>query len=485
MASKLEKSVSSSHSHATSSKSILVTLARVALTCGRHSSKAMTNILTRTILVSMLVLLAGGCGESPFPEATGKGDIRGINAIPNSQSLQFRIEERQIGSLSYEEQSTSKWDNISYNLNFDVLLPGTIDATRLTTTPLDVVAETQYTLSIIGSTSAPEIVQWEQPLITWEGSESTIGVAFGHLAGGFGALDIYFAADGIPPSAGAALASLPERGFAAATELPAGDYVVAITPGGDPTTIIFESNPITYVAAASYSVVLFEPDASSTSPIGVRLMNASDGSLPVSDRNSLPLTRVLHSAFGTGNLDLYINGDFTAPIIADAAFGQASVSADTSSGATPLTFTPTGNPGVSLLDGDVVNAPNSLHTLLYTGVAPDYSVSNILDNPRSVETFNKFRVFQGSSNFLLVDVYVVETGIEITDRVMDFFALGTGFATEYRAFAENTYDIIITETGTKNVLASQTGVLFTNGGITEFVVLDTADPNVLDLSQIQ
>ena len=114
-----------------------------------------------------------------------------------------------------------------------------------------------------------------------------------------------------------------------------------------------------------------------------------------------------------------------------------------------------------------------------------FSANNFFDNPRSVETFDKFRVFQGSTNVALVDVYIVETGTAITNRTMDFFALGTGIVTEYRGFVAGSYDIVVTESTTKDILASLIGIEFTNGAVTEFVILDTADPNVLELRQVQ
>jgi hypothetical protein len=46
------------------------------------------------------------------------------------------------------------------------------------------------------------------------------------------------------------------------------------------------------------------------------------------------------------------------------------------------------------------------------------------------------------------------------------------------------YDVIVASTGTKTILASQAGVVLTNGAVTEFAVLDTADPNVLQLTQL-
>ena len=52
------------------------------------------------------LLIAGCTGDSQFPEPTGKGGVRAINAIPGSPVVTFRIEERSLGTLSYTESST-------------------------------------------------------------------------------------------------------------------------------------------------------------------------------------------------------------------------------------------------------------------------------------------------------------------------------------------------------------------------------------------
>ncbi len=167
-------------------------------------------ILTRIITLVLMALLAGACGEGRFPEATGKGVIRGINAIPNSQALQFKIEERIIGVVPLESQRNASYDDLSYNFNFDRLILGVDDAGRLATEAVDVVKDTEYTLSITGTHAAPTIVRWEQPVRTWDSGEANFGIAFGHLAASLGQVDIYFAADGVAPALGSARATLSQ-----------------------------------------------------------------------------------------------------------------------------------------------------------------------------------------------------------------------------------------------------------------------------------
>ncbi|MDH3552622.1 MAG: hypothetical protein OER22_08415, partial [Gammaproteobacteria bacterium] len=52
--------------------------------------------------VCMAAVCLGACSnESKLPVATGKGNIRAINAIPSAPAFSFLIEERLIGSVDY------------------------------------------------------------------------------------------------------------------------------------------------------------------------------------------------------------------------------------------------------------------------------------------------------------------------------------------------------------------------------------------------
>ena len=80
----------------------------------------MKRTFTSVACIAALALTA--CtGDSSFPVATGEGTIRGINAIPGSPTVTFRIEERSLGGLTYKNSSSpATFDNFSYNFNFEI-----------------------------------------------------------------------------------------------------------------------------------------------------------------------------------------------------------------------------------------------------------------------------------------------------------------------------------------------------------------------------
>lgn len=443
-----------------------------------------TRALRPMMILSVLAMLVSACTESSLPTATGKGDIRGINAIAASPALSFLIEERTIGVISYKNQNSGRYDDLEYNFNFDLVFPGDTDATRIATAALDLQADTDHMLAITGSLSTPSIVQWEQPLRTWEGNETVVSVAFGHLAASAGEVDAYIAAAGVAPSAGQARASFAFGGFVPGIELPAGDYVISITPKGDPNTIIHQTPSITLSPATSYLVGIFDPDAAHTSPIGVRVMFGSNNSLDVPDVNSRPSVRLVNASIDAGNIDMFFNSDFSAPFFGDTAFAGVTARSETLCCTVNLTFTAAGNQGATLLDTTTIYNVSGKHTVVFAGTSPDYFLSNFPDNPQGVDISGKLRLLHESTTRPLVDVYIFKSGEDINDLLPTFFLLGLNTATDYRGIAEGTYEIAVTPTGEKLIVGSISGFVVAKGDVAEFAILDTPDPNIVQLLQL-
>ena len=77
----------------------------------------------KRILLAIIALIAvAGCGgETAFPEATGDGRIRMINAISTSPEIAFLIEERALDNVAYKSNSSpQRWDNLTYTFNFEI-----------------------------------------------------------------------------------------------------------------------------------------------------------------------------------------------------------------------------------------------------------------------------------------------------------------------------------------------------------------------------
>ena len=86
-------------------------------------------------------LLITACTDgSTFPDPTGKGSVRAINAISTSPTITFLIEERAIGSMAYKTASSkAAYDDFEYIFNFEALLPGDTVNTRIASQTIQVV----------------------------------------------------------------------------------------------------------------------------------------------------------------------------------------------------------------------------------------------------------------------------------------------------------------------------------------------------------
>jgi len=133
----------------------------------------MKGILRALIVAVLAAAILGGCAETALPEATGKGTINMINAMPASPSVGFLIEERVLGSVGYKvAHGPQPFDDLTYNFNFEYLVLGGTGPIRTATVLLDVVADNEHTFVLTGSVTAPDVTVWERPQRVWDGAET-------------------------------------------------------------------------------------------------------------------------------------------------------------------------------------------------------------------------------------------------------------------------------------------------------------------------
>ena len=169
----------------------------------------MNNLTSLKTTCAMLIILTAiaGCAETSKVDATGEGGIRGINAIVTAPELGFKIEEAPIGIASFKQAAGfAQFDDLSYNFNFDIVTPGTSDATRLASQFIDVIADTEYTVVIGGTVAAPTIMMWEAAERIWADGATSYEADFVHLSPALGEVDVYFTPFGSVPVQGKPLA---------------------------------------------------------------------------------------------------------------------------------------------------------------------------------------------------------------------------------------------------------------------------------------
>jgi hypothetical protein len=426
-------------------------------------------------------LALGGCTESQRPEATGKGAVRAIHAVPTGADVTFLIEERSLGNLGYKNSIASQeFDDLTYNFNFDTRKPGDTSVSRIASETVTIVPEMDYVFVLTGSIDSPSILLWEAEERQWGGDETTFEVSAGHLSPGSGPLDVYFVEEGTAPAAGMARGTLSFGERLPPFEVESGEYQVIVTVGGDPASILFTSTSRDYAERTSVLFTIQDADPSITTPLSVRRIEQG-GSTELGDPAFRPTRRFFNAAFGSGSMDVYLEDDFVTPIVSNLVYAAVSADVPVPSGASTFIYTAAGNPGAILLEHDDTVVTNTRGTNFVTGEPDDLAVSVFTDNRRPVTGFGKIRVNQMSTDFALVDAYLLAPGTDLGDASPSLPRLPTANTSNYLNLDPGNYELTVTDAGEKTALAGPLTINVTSGGIKEVAIVDTVDPNLLNL----
>ena len=442
-------------------------------------------------LLAVLAMATAGCTtESNFPEATGKGIVRAINAIPGSPAIVFLVEESARESVDYKSASAAgtaaRWDDLSYTFNFEVLFPSEARRRRVASRNLQVVANRDYIFALTGAVENPTITVFEDDERIWDGSETVFEVRFAHLAESLGAVDIYFQADGVAPAAGEEAATLSNGGINSGTELPEGEYVVTITTAGDPSDILYESLVENVDSSSSLVVALFDGDENDLHPIVVRGLRDPGTVFSFAERNTPPEVRFIQASIDLPLADVYEDETLANLLAEDQAFGDVSAYLQIPIGDKNITYTPADDVGSTLFESPYVASAGTRGDFFAIGQSGSYEGLPLFAERRSVSTEARFRLVNASVNHDRVDVYVVPTG-ESIDNTFPATSEPLNFATSSPSlgFVAGDYDVYVTPRDEKTVLDGPFPASVALGDVVNLMILDTVDPATAELRLIQ
>ncbi len=436
---------------------------------------------TLSISIAFVALAVAGCSSSERDEATGKGSIRALNAAVNSPEIAFLLEERPLNSVQFKQGTApTEFDDLAYIANFEYRIIGADSPTRLASVPFEIEVDNDYLFVFTGSISSPNAFVWDRPQRDFDPAETVFEIEFGHLSQ-LGEFDLYFAVSGTPPAAGQAIATLTNGNRSSMFEFESGNYVLTLTEPGMPATVIFESSPFNYLPRVSHLAASFDADASSTSPVSMGIITATGQSVELVNSATMPTLRTFHAAFGTGNVDLFRDNDFSAPVIPDTAFGEVSQPVSVSSANANHSFTEAANVGNILLEEEF-SVPTQLRVTNFLLDQPSaLQALRVIDDFRAIDVFAKFRIIQSSINQAGVDIYLVEQGVDIANENPLFSNLPSVANSNYLSARADVYEMYLTTPATKDILAGPQVVQLANGDVVHFAILDTVDPNVLSI----
>ena len=435
------------------------------------------------VLACAATLMVSGCGgESSLPKATGKANLRAINAIPTSPEISFLIEERSLGAAGYQDGTTpAPFDDLNYTFNFEAFYPGETSFRRFASKNVDVVANKDYVFLIGGSLASPTITIWQSDVRTFDAADTVFAANFAHASASLGALDYYFADAAVAPVPGNQVATLSFGEASDAADYAEGDYVLTITAAGDPNDVVFTSDSGTYGARDTYLFASFDGDAGDTAPVFVRAFSAAGANIAVPDANFPPTVQFINASMDLGASDIYDDEMLASLRVADHDFLSVSAELEITPGAVTFFYTPAGDTSVVSLETAFSAFGGTRYRIVAFGAAGGLAAAASIPNLRPVETHVKILPFQASNNFPFIDLYLVAPDALIDDLAPIRRALASGEVTVSGALLAGTYDVYVTETDEKVVLAGPYRITVAIGDVVDLLIVDTVDPAVLDV----
>ena len=446
---------------------------------------------TAVLLTLAAAIFLGACGsDSSLPLATGKASIRAINGVKTASTVGFLIEERTLGTAGYRQiTALNSFDDLSYNFNFDALYAGDTEFVRVASVFQDIVKDTDYIFVLTGTLADASVLVWQTPAREFTGSETVFEARFAHTAdslGSLGSVDYYFAAAGVAPAAGNAVGTLAFGDVLTSVDFEAGDYVLTITAADLPGEVLYESATTTFVAATQYIVSSFDGDANTFAPFVVRAVTSgvgsTGGSITMPDANYPPTIEFVNGSLAIDTVDIYEDALLTSQIVTGHAYKDISAELELVAGDNPVLYTPTTLLSPVLID-DVVTIFSGLRgRVVAYGSADNFEIKTYTPDRRSIESQAGLHLFNAAINFELINIYVVDAGTTIEDKVATRAAVPGGVPASVIGLPAGSFDIYITQFGETEVLAGPISIDVELGDVLGGMIFDTADPALLELN---
>jgi len=432
-------------------------------------------------LFGAMLLLTACSGESQFPEPTGKGTFRALNAISTSPEMIFRLEESAAETITYRNVSPSRnFDDFLYTFNFEVNFPGELEIRRVASVSTKIEANKDFTFVATGAVDNPTILTWITDERTFEADSNVTEIRFAHLAESVDSVDIYLGPAGTPPALGEQRGTLAYGEILPPIDVDSDIYVLTVTAAGDPSTVIFQSGTANYLPQSALILAIFDATVDETAPVIARgIGTAGSSSFTLTDTRFVSTIQFVQASRTLDSVDIFDDAALTNPVISALPYEGASAPIDIVSDETTYFFTPAGSTGAVLLESVVTPVGGVRYDHYSLGQA---DILGAIWGPRDtqpVEIYPTLSLTNALVNEQVVDVYIVAPGTDIENRLPRFTAL-YGFLSGRLPLEAGTYEVIVTADESKTPLAS-VEVTLAAGDVARYAIFETADPNVINL----
>jgi len=386
-------------------------------------------------------------------------------------------------------------DPDTYTVNFDSLLPGdattscqgdvnkngvkdTNECTRVATESVNVVNGHEYLAALTGKYGALAVRVYDDTPhvfdnITTDGNgvDTNLQVQIFNWSSTLGPVDVYLEPPGANLSVTQVKATL-QPGDEYNGLVDSGDYVLTITPVGNPSSPVYTSDNVTLSQQTRVGFGIFDGTSDTTSAVRVTRFRDQGGDLL--DRRQPTLLRAANVAPSVGTVDIYAQEDYTHALFSALALNQEAqyVTLDpTWLAMLELDVTPTGNVGVLLKRDELsfTKGQRTTYFLAQTSTGAFNSLTGV-DATRRLAPYAQLRTVNSFGSSL--DFYIIPHGNNVFTSTINE-SLSTASVGVSQQFAPGSFDIIIAKSGTDTFVYGPQQVTLAGGGIYTIAAVPT------------
>jgi hypothetical protein len=463
----------------------------------------------RTVMkLALLAILAGSLaachgGKSSSSDSGTKPLLAAFNAASDMPDVTFLRVEEVWSSIAYGVATNFRnVDSDAYSLHFDALLPGdqtstcagdinkdgikdTNECTRVATKAVNLLNDHEYVAALVGQYGSTDVTLYDDMAHVFSTTsnngtgDTNTQVQFFNWSTKLGTFDVYMEPPGTNLSATQVKATLaPGQEFNGLVEQ--GEYVITLTPVGDPNNPFYLSQNFTVTERTHVGFAILDGTNESTSNIKVSRFRDQGGDLL--DRRQQTLFRVSHVAPQSGGVDVYGQENYTSALFTNLTLEQTSpyVVIDPS-WLSPLEIdvTPAGNVGVLLERQQETLSAGSRSTLFLVNTSNGLTSGLLaVDTARRIAPYAQLRLVNSAPQGL--DYYVIPHNNNVYTSTPTQ-SLGASIIGGSQQFAPGDYDVVLMRAGTPTIAFGPLEVHMNGGGLYTLVGVPTADITRADI----
>jgi len=455
-------------------------------------------VSTVCMATALVALATAGCSKS---HGNGNGATKpllaAINAADDMPDVTFLRVEEVWQSMAFTSGTAFRSvDPDTYVLNFDALLPGdqttscqgdinkngvkdTNECTRLVSQSVNVVDGHEYLAALTGKYGALAVRVYDDVPHVFNTVatnntpiDTNLQVQIFNWSNALGAVDVYLEPPGTNLSVTQVKATLQPGDEYNGLIATAGDYVLTITPPGNPNAPVYTSDNVTLSEQTRVGFGIYDGTSDTTSAVRVTRFRDQGGDLL--DRRQPTLLRAANVSPAVGTVDIYAQEDYTQAIFTALALNQETpyLTLDpTWLTLLELDVTPTGNVGVLLKRDELsfTKGQRTTYFLAQTSAGAFNSLTGI-DQTRRLGPYAQLRSVNSFGSSL--DFYIIPHGNNVFTSTINQ-TLSTASVGASEQFAPGDFDIIIAKSGTDTFVYGPQQVTLAGGGIYTIVAVPT------------